>query len=496
MFRPAGRLLPPEIVQFLGTARRDILVVSDRYPPEAVGGAEISLHLCLRREDLSNRVLVVVFAKGPSEARLYWQDGVPVLCLPDADPWPIHFSQSGSYASASRRGRLACRLYTYLMGAACLMAGGSPATLPDRATALWFEVTRKPRGGIANDFALGRFWHRRRAIRRVLGLFRPERILLDNYRSILLGETVRRAAPGAEVTALVRDNRFTCARHDQARRIGATACTTCGFACASGDAGDRARWHRRHLDLSARARVANLAAADRVVVTSSYLEDGIRSALPSARISRIPNPSGDLREVGEHIRGVAEWPGQNLLIVGMLNENKGQLQFLRHAAGWLRADRRRCVHLAGRGDRIAERIRQVAGEEGVAGQVRLHGYLGRADLFRLARQCQVIVAPTVWPEPFGRVPLEAGLARRPIVAFAQGGLRETIADGTTGFLVPPGDYGRLLDRVDRLLDDPALAQELGTAGYRRVTEVYSLERVGRAFADLFDRPGRGAPEAG
>ncbi|MEM7239704.1 MAG: glycosyltransferase family 4 protein, partial [Pseudomonadota bacterium] len=168
-------------------------------------------------------------------------------------------------------------------------------------------------------------------------------------------------------------------------------------------------------------------------------------------------------------------------------------QFLNEAAGWLKADRRRRVHLAGRGDRIAARIRETAAEHGTADQIHLHGYLDRADLFRLARQCQVIVAPTVWPEPFGRVPLEAGLARRPIVAFARGGLRETILDNETGFLVAPGDYAALLDRVDQLLADPALAQSLGARAYAHIATLYSLDRVGEAFARLFgpaDRLGR------
>ncbi|MEM7671101.1 MAG: glycosyltransferase family 4 protein, partial [Pseudomonadota bacterium] len=329
-------------------------------------------------------------------------------------------------------------------------------------------------------------WYRRRAVRRVLRSVRPQRVLLDNYRSILLAPSVRHGAPRAEVIALVRDNRFTCTRHDQSQRIGGATCSSCRFDCAPLDAARHARWHRRHLMLSAAHRRRCLSDADRVIVTSAYLEDGIRRALPDAGVVRIPNPGGDLDEVAAHIRGVAEWPGQNLLIVGMLNENKGQLQFLNEAVDWLKADRRRRVHLAGRGDRIAARIRETAAMHGTADQIHLHGYLDRADLFRLARQCQVIVAPTVWPEPFGRVPLEAGLARRPIVAFARGGLRETILDNETGFLVAPGDYATLLDRVDQLLADPALAQRLGARAYAHIATLYSVDRVGEAFARLFD----------
>ncbi|MEM7668446.1 MAG: hypothetical protein AAF317_04745, partial [Pseudomonadota bacterium] len=147
-------VLPAEVRRFLDTTRRDILVISDRYPPEAVGGAEISLHLCLQRGDLADRALVIVFSRNVLGPRLYWQDRVPVLMLPDADAWPIHFAGAGSYAAASRLGHRVRDLYTYTLAAACLIAAGPVTQVLDRATALWLEVTGKPKGGIASDFAL------------------------------------------------------------------------------------------------------------------------------------------------------------------------------------------------------------------------------------------------------------------------------------------------------------------------------------------------------
>src|SRR6185369_17305569 len=46
------------------------------------------------------------------------------------------------------------------------------------------------------------------------------------------------------------------------------------------------------------------------------------------------------------------------------------------------------------------------------------------------------VAPSLWPEPFGLVALEAAAAGKPIVATATGGLRDIVIDGETGLLVP------------------------------------------------------------
>ncbi|MEM8791405.1 MAG: glycosyltransferase family 4 protein [Pseudomonadota bacterium] len=466
------------LAALLAIARnRDLLVLSDRYPPDAIGGAEISLHLCLSRAELRHRTLVAVFSDNVQAPEIYWQDGVPVLRLPDADPWPIHASPSGRHRRVARAGRIARAAYEAISGARFLLTGGPPVQIADRAGAILFELTNRPRGGIASDFSLGRDWARRRAIRALAREMRPATVLLDNYRSILLAPDLRQSLPGSDLIAVVRDNRFTCARHDQSQSIGGTLCTACRFACAAEDATFLPKLHKRHLHLTAARRQHALATVDRAVVTSAFLHTGIAALNLGIQIERIPNPGGSLEEVAGHIRGVAEWPGQNLLIVGMLNENKGQLRFLEQAADWLRVDPARRVHLAGRGERIARQITKFAEAQGLTDQILLHGYLQRRALFRLARRCQVVVAPTVWPEPFGRVPLEAGLARRPIVAFARGGLCETIRDGVTGYLIAPDDYPAMLTQIETLLADPALCRRIGAAAHSHISERYGLDSI-------------------
>ena len=51
----------------------------------------------------------------------------------------------------------------------------------------------------------------------------------------------------------------------------------------------------------------------------------------------------------------------------------------------------------------------------------------------------VVLYPVRWDEPFGMAAAEAQACGTPVVAFRRGALGEVIADGRTGFLVPPGD---------------------------------------------------------
>lgn len=80
------------------------------------------------------------------------------------------------------------------------------------------------------------------------------------------------------------------------------------------------------------------------------------------------------------------------------------------------------------------------------------------------------LAPSVWPEPFGIVVLEAMSAGRAVIASRIGGLADAIVDQETGLLVPPGDVDALHAALARLLRDADLRTEMGQAGKRRAAE--------------------------
>jgi glycosyltransferase involved in cell wall biosynthesis len=83
------------------------------------------------------------------------------------------------------------------------------------------------------------------------------------------------------------------------------------------------------------------------------------------------------------------------------------------------------------------------------------------------RRSMFTVVPSIWPEPFGLVALETAAAGKPIVASDIGGLRDIVADGETGLLVPPGDRGGLAAAMARLIGDSGLRMRMGSAAARR-----------------------------
>jgi glycosyltransferase involved in cell wall biosynthesis len=96
----------------------------------------------------------------------------------------------------------------------------------------------------------------------------------------------------------------------------------------------------------------------------------------------------------------------------------------------------------------------------------------------------LLVAPSLYPEPFGRVSVEAQAAGVPVVCSTAGGLPETLLSGVTGFLVPPADSVALADAVLRLVRDRDLRREMGNAGASWVKSRFGLDTIARSFETL------------
>ena len=108
-----------------------------------------------------------------------------------------------------------------------------------------------------------------------------------------------------------------------------------------------------------------------------------------------------------------------------------------------------------------------------------------ADVLRGWGHCLAAVVPSVWPEPFGTVALEAMAAGRPVVASSVGGLAELVEDGVTGIQVPPGNVLALRNALERLLADAPLRARMGAAG-REKAAGYSADLVVGAWERVFN----------
>ncbi|MBA3944441.1 MAG: glycosyltransferase family 4 protein [Herpetosiphonaceae bacterium] len=116
-------------------------------------------------------------------------------------------------------------------------------------------------------------------------------------------------------------------------------------------------------------------------------------------------------------------------------------------------------------------LQQLAHSLGVAFEPKLR--IDDHELIDLLNRAKMMVyAPRL--EPFGYAPLEANACGLPVIAVAEGGVRETIKDGVNGLLVEHDAHAMAM-AIQRLLNEPSYAQQLGGQGYALIAEEWSVD---------------------
>ena len=110
-----------------------------------------------------------------------------------------------------------------------------------------------------------------------------------------------------------------------------------------------------------------------------------------------------------------------------------------------------------------------------------------ATLAALFDSSDLLVVPSLWPEPFGLVGLEAGMRGLPAAAFAAGGIPEWLTDGINGALafgIPPA-AADLADAIVRCLRDPVEHARLRSGAFE-LAQRFSPARHLRALMNVID----------
>lgn len=463
-----------------------ILVVSDRFPPETAGGAEISLELVLSRLHARRaRVTVVTLSEHRFDLGRTEFGGIPVYHVPFSPLWP---REAWFWRTlGERKPRSLWKPAWKAWGACMYLARRGRVPRGDRLRRLLLKV-KLDRHGHGRYFPfmddeIGSVRRTAQAFRRVVEETRPDLVHADNYRSIVL--TASMCPEGLPFTVAIRDNRFYCAERNQAAHVGGRLCTSCDLECTAQLPERVGAAVRRYMRTDMETRLRCLRRANGVIVTSCYLRRQAQEIVPADRIHVVPNPAGNPEAAMRIQRNIRRADPPEILVVGMLNENKGQIETIR----WLErlskklADFR--IVIAGRGPNMQRKLVDAAKRRGLLDRLVMLGYLSREELLRAYARSTVVACPNVWPEPFGRVPLEAGLSCRPVVAYASGGVAENVIHGRTGLLVPPGDKEGFTDRLAWVIKDRRLAQRLGKEAQKYVAQKFGVEQAAAGLADVW-----------
>jgi glycosyltransferase involved in cell wall biosynthesis len=134
---------------------------------------------------------------------------------------------------------------------------------------------------------------------------------------------------------------------------------------------------------------------------------------------------------------------------------------------------------------LLEGLRAELRAEGLENRIRLLGHQREVRPWLAA--CDLVVVPSAAPEGLSFAAMEAMAESRPVVGTRAGGLAEVVADGETGLVVAPGNAAALAAGIERLLENPRLAEGFGPAGRRRAEEKFDLRRKVNETIALYER---------
>ena len=210
-------------------------------------------------------------------------------------------------------------------------------------------------------------------------------------------------------------------------------------------------------------------------ISESTADDLVGRGIPRAHI-RVIYPGIDT--AGYTPAPAARAPAPVFAYLGRLKRYKGVELIIQAFARLGHPEAR--LEIAGTGDHRPA-LERLAGSLDLAERVRFLGFVSEAEKVRLLRRVWALCF-TSPKEGWGITNLEAAACGTPVVASRSPGLRESVRDGETGFLVPHGDVDALAAAMGRIAASAELVAALGSRG-RVFAEGFTWERAAAETAD-------------
>ena len=223
-----------------------------------------------------------------------------------------------------------------------------------------------------------------------------------------------------------------------------------------------------------------------IVTETDYAARFLRERFPHSadRVHRVYNGL-DLAKFGR-----ADFSsGPPLIIaVGRLIPKKGFSDLIRACALFAERGKSFRCEIIGEGP-LEKELRREIDELCLQNNVVLTGAKPQTQLRRCLAAANVFVLPSVTDPDGGMdnlptVIMEAMATGLPVVSTNIGGIPEMVIENETGFLVQPGNAAAMADAIERVINDPSLAQRLGQFGYERAQALFSIGKNVRELCAL------------
>ena len=220
--------------------------------------------------------------------------------------------------------------------------------------------------------------------------------------------------------------------------------------------------------------------SDQCIAISAAVKDGLLAGgVASSKIRVIYNGiKGFVQENGIHENCIVKTGKVTVGMVGRINSWKGQDIFVKAAKDVIAAGFDVDFLIVGdvfRGQMYyLYNLKSLIKEFSLTERVRILPFVD--DVESVYDAMDIVVVPSIQPEPFGLVATEAMAMGKPVIASNMGGLPEIVLANETGILVNPGDVKALKEAMIKLIDNKAMRESMGQFGLKRQKKFFTENR--------------------
>lgn len=131
------------------------------------------------------------------------------------------------------------------------------------------------------------------------------------------------------------------------------------------------------------------------------------------------------------------------------------------------------------------RLQAIARDAGIEERVTFCGRRGR-DTLKYYYSAADLFVTTPWYEPFGITPVEAMACGTPVIGSNVGGIKFTVRDSETGYLVPPNNPHALAEKIAHLYTHPKLLTLFSRQAIQRANDLFTWQKVTKAMSALYE----------
>lgn len=234
-------------------------------------------------------------------------------------------------------------------------------------------------------------------------------------------------------------------------------------------------YYEKSSNLIKKIMANSLNESDLIIVLSKEWENKISNICSNKNIRILYNPTV-IKKIN-HI----ESQQVRFLLMGRLEKRKGIYDIIEAAKYIQRPD----VIINLYGDGNLEEFQKLIIDNNLQEKIQIKGWISGDQKDEVFQASDVLILPS-YNEGLPMSILEAMAIALPIISTPVGGIPEAVEDGVNGFLIQPGDYKALAEKIDTLANDKQLREQMGQNGYKMAKEKFDIEVVTKQLKEIYN----------